>query len=166
MFRLARVLAWKERQEREALSALAAVERQLADLEAGADALVRERGTLPDHESDVERLAAWARYAEGLRRRESSLRARARGLAPQVEERRGAHRELRQEVEGLRKLREREIRRRRKRWERSQQEQLDDIAARRFLPGAGNFFPLETEPPANAAAGSGGNQGTGTGIPA
>ena len=166
MFRLARVLAWKERKEREAMSELARVERRLAELQAGADALARERTELPDADHEFERLVAWARYAEGLRRREASLRERARGLAPEVEEKRREHRELRQEVEGLRKLREREVCRVRKRRERSQQEQLDDIAARRFLPGAGNFFPFETEPPADAATGSGGNQGTGTGVSA
>ena len=166
MFRLARVLKWKERQEREALSELAHVERKLAELESGADRLARERGELPDGEHEIERLVVWARYAEGLRRREASLRDRARGLAPEVEEKRRVHRELRQEVEGLRKLREREVTRTRRRRERSQQEQLDDIAARRFLPGAGNFFPLETAAPADPATGSGGNQGTGTGVSA
>jgi flagellar export protein FliJ len=141
LFRLDKVLAFKERLEREARVELAEAESRLADLELRAHELRRERGDLPDCAGDPEDLARWAQYGEALRRKECSVRERARAFLPRVEERRLAHRGLRQEVEGLRKLKEREDRRRRTRRERQAQEHLDDAAGRPFVPGAGSFFP-------------------------
>jgi hypothetical protein len=53
------------------------------------------------------------------------------------------HTERRQEVEGLRKLRERALLRRRKDRERKLQETIDDAASRRRFPSPGTDFRVE-----------------------
>jgi len=143
MFRLARVLRWKERVEREALVRRATVEAALRELADAGARLRGERSGLPDREeTDLASLVGWAGYADGLRRREERIRRRMDELRPRVNEAIRAHVAARREVEGLRKLEEREVRRRRRRFERRQQELLDDAAARPFLPGGGTEFPV------------------------
>ena len=108
MFRLAKVLSWKERLEKEARVELAALEARQSRLEHDATQAAATRRSAPDAgEMSIDDLAAWAQYAESLRRRESQLREEAGRLTPEVEEKRQAHLVLRQEVEGLRKLQER-----------------------------------------------------------
>lgn len=145
MFRLARVLRWKERLEREALTKRAVVEAALRELGQAATRLRTQRQELPDRtDADLATLVTWTNYADALRRREERVRHRMDELRPQVEEAVRVHLAARREVKGLQKLEEREGRRQRKRVERHQQEALDDAASRRFLPGGGTEFPPPT----------------------
>jgi flagellar export protein FliJ len=142
MFRLDKVLRWKERLEKEALARRAAAEAALYDLERAAARLRDERVSVPDtSDGCVDTLVRWAGYAEALRRQEERVRLRAVKLRPEVEEARRAHLEIRREVEGLRKLKERTRRRHLRQVARAQQEILDDAASRPFLPGSGSKFP-------------------------
>lgn len=146
MFRLAKVLSWKERLEREARVEFAALEARQSRLEHDATLAAETRQAAPNGETlGIEELAAWAQYAEGLRRREHQLREEANRLAPELEEKRQAHLALRQEVEGLRKLKERAERSAKKHRERTAQAEMDDLAGRRSLPGSGNPFRVGSE---------------------
>ncbi len=147
MFRLDKVLHVRERQEREARARRLAAEARARELSDAADRLHEERLDLPDGESgDPEDLAGWVRYAEGLRRRETAVRSRLEELRPHVDAAVRAHQELHREVEGLKRLRERTLQRRRKRQERRAQEAMDDVASRPFVPGGGNDFRPPTGP--------------------
>ncbi|MCA9753660.1 MAG: flagellar FliJ family protein [Gemmatimonadetes bacterium] len=148
MFRLAKVLAWKERLLEDARRELLLAQRQLDELEFQAERAVQERRDLPNGATDdVETLAAWARFADSLRGRESRLRTRMESLRPQVEERRETHRALKREVSGLEKLRERQEALARKRRDTRQQELLDDFASRPSVPGPGRTFPSHPPEP-------------------
>ncbi|NNE43679.1 MAG: hypothetical protein HKN12_05700 [Gemmatimonadetes bacterium] len=142
MFRLDRVLQWKERVERAALSERMVLENREAELRRALAASRRSRAAAPEpaETSTVEDLMAWSQWAEGLRRNEFRLQQRMNALQPELEEKRQAHLEARREVEGLRKLRERWERARKKRLEKRNQEATDEVAARRFLPGSGRTF--------------------------
>jgi len=142
MFRLARVLRYKERLEKEAFVRRTDAEARLRQLEVAARTFRDDRSRLPDTpETDVRALAIWADYAEGLRERERRVRSRLEALRPEVTEAVRTHVDARREVEGLRRLRERTLKRARRRRERSRQDLLDDVAARPFVPGGGNEFP-------------------------
>ena len=146
MFRLAKVLSWKERLEKEARVELAALEARQSRLEHDATQAAATRRSAPDAgEMSIDDLAAWAQYAESLRRRERQLREEAGRLTPEVEEKRQAHLVLRQEVEGLRKLQERAEKRAKQERERAAQAEMDDLAGRRSLPGGGNPFRVDSE---------------------
>ena len=149
MFRLDKVLRFRETEEREARAIRADFERRADTMDASADGLRRERDEVPEGDAGagdnerVRELATWAAYSEGLRRKERSLRKRLGQFRPQVAEKVRIHTEIRKEVEGLRKLRDREYARRRKERERKQQETIDDAAARRKVPQPGTGFRLE-----------------------
>lgn len=146
MFRLAKVLSWKERLEREARAELAALEARQSRLEHDATLAAETRRAAPDTgEMSIDDLAAWAQYAESLRRREGQLREEAGRLGPELEEKRHAHLALRQEVEGLRKLRDRAEKRAKQDRERTAQAEMDDLAGRRRLPAGGNPFRFGSE---------------------
>ena len=139
MFRLAKVLRFKERLEKEALAHRARAEARLRELEDAATSCRVERSRLPDDaEATLESLVAWASYADGLRERERRVRERLEGFRPEVAEAVHAHVEAKREVEGLRRLRERTLLRQRRKRERAQQELLDDVASRPFVPGGGS----------------------------
>lgn len=150
MFRLDKVLRYKERLEQEALIRRAAAEAKLRELEGAAAHFRQERGLLPNQEeSDVAQLAAWSKYAEGLRDRERRLLKRVGDLRPQVAEAVQQHVNAKREVEGLRRLRERTLLRQRKDRERKQQDLIDEAASRTFMPGPGTDCPengAEPEP--------------------
>jgi hypothetical protein len=157
MFRLGKVLEWKERLEEDARARRLAVETRATEIAREADRLRAERGRFPDVEptSDVlAELAAWARRSELLRRGERSARARLEAMRTELEARRAEHLALRQEVESLRKLRDRRLREERRLREGKMQETIDEAAARRFLPGAGRKFPgaAPPAPPAGSPA--------------
>ena len=145
MFRLAKVLEWKELLEKEARAERLRAEQRATDLARDAARTRSERRSFPDDQAadaGIEELAAWAKRSELLRRRETALLQRLESLRPELEAKRAAHLELRRDVESLRKLRDRTLREQRRRRERAAQELLDDAGARRFLPGAGNGFPI------------------------
>jgi len=138
MFRLDKVLRYKERLEQEARGKRAIAEASLYELQDAVERLRGERRGLPDIDgADFEALRTWAGYAEGLRRREARVQRRIGQLRPEVEELVRAHLAIRREVEGLRKLKERTRRRQRKRREGQAQTALDEAAARTILPGGG-----------------------------
>jgi flagellar export protein FliJ len=147
LFRLHRLLEWKETLARQAWAQRAALEHKVETMRGTAERLRAERAGLraappeKDGAEAIAELAQWARYAEGLRRREESLRARLEALRPELESRVRAHTELQKEVKGLHKLRLRALRRRKKRSEKRQQDSIDDAAARRSFPGSGRSFP-------------------------
>lgn len=160
MFRLDKVLEWKERLEEEARAARLAVKARAMELSREADRLRAERRGFPNdapEENAVETLRAWSRRAELLRRTESGVRARLEALRGPIELARAAHLAARREVESLRRLRDRKLREERRRRERKMQEVIDDAAARRFLPGTGRKFPYrpsETDSRGPSARGS------------
>lgn len=174
MFRLDRVLQWKERVERSALADRMKLENRDAELRRALASSREARGTSrgPAGEPSVEELMTWSRWAEGLRRREQAIEQRLEALQAPLEEKRRAHQEARREVEGLKKLRERWERDRKKRREKRNQEAMDEVAARRFLPGSGRTFreepdaeagSRETDAPKSGFSPSDApNQGTGT----
>lgn len=174
MFRLRKVLEWKELLERRARAERAQAERRTREIE---DALVRlaeTRASFPDavggRTAVVEDLVAWSRFGEGIRRREDALRQRLEALRPELERKMRAHLEIRREVEGLRRLRERALEAHRKRIERKMQETIDDVAGRRKLPASGTKFPEvpvgvagargESTPEPRFPGGDGPNRGT------
>lgn len=141
MFRLDKVLDLKERQEKELRAGRLMAEAQAAELDNTARRLVEERRSLPDGGTDVETLLRWSRYSDGLRRREASVRQRRKDFQAKLEVAVQRHLELRQEVEGLKRLKERTLARRKKLRDRRAQEAIDDVAARPFVPGGGKKFP-------------------------
>jgi len=149
MFRLAKVLEWKERLEEEVRARRLAAEARATEITREADRLREERGRFPDVEPAADviaELAAWARRSELLRRGERSARARLEAMRTELEARRAEHLAIRQEVESLRKLRDRRLREERRLRESKMQETIDEAAARRFLPGAGRKFPGAAPP--------------------
>lgn len=174
MFRLRRVLEWKELLERRARVARVEVERRAGEIEDALGRLAETRASFPDAAGErtavVEDLVAWSRFGEGLRRREALLRKRLEALEPEREQRVREHLEIRREVEGLRRLEERASEARRKRIERKMQEAIDDVAGRRKLPVTGTKFrelPAgmagargENAPEPRVPAGDGPNRGT------
>jgi hypothetical protein len=148
LFRLAKVLGWKRRQERSALVDRAAAEHRAAVLEGAMRDAVQARAAFPDAAADTESLRAWSEWGEGLRRKEDLLARRLQALRPEVEEKARVHQELRREVKGLERLEERHVAALRKRREHLAQEGLDEAAARRSLPGDGRNFPSEAAVPA------------------
>jgi hypothetical protein len=144
VFRLDKVLEWKERLEEEARAGRLEVEARAAALARAADRLRAERHAFPDAPPGgdvVEGLRAWARRAELLRRSERLTRDRLAAMSEEIAAKRAAHWAIRREVESLRRLRERTLREERRRRERKMQEVIDDAAGRRFLPGPGRKFP-------------------------
>jgi hypothetical protein len=157
MFRLGKVLEWKERLEEDARARRLAVEARATEIEREADRLRAERGRFPDDEPTrdvLAELAAWACRSELLRRGERSARARLEAMRIELEARRAEHLAIRQEVESLRKLRDRRLREERRLREGKMQETIDEAAARRFLPGAGRKFPAAAPlaPPSGSPA--------------
>ncbi len=154
MFRLDKVLRHKENLEKEARLERLAFERRVDEMTDGLARLQAERADLPEGdageagEERIRELAAWSGYAEGIRRREISLEERLTGFRPKVDEKIRIHTGLRQEVEGLRKLRDREFSRWKKKRERKLQETIDDAASRRRLPGPGSQFRIDDSPEA------------------
>jgi flagellar export protein FliJ len=145
MFRLDKVLRYKERLEQEARGKRAVAEASLYELEAAVERLRGERRSLPDVDgADFEALRTWAEYADGLRSREARVQRRIGQLRPEVAALVRAHLEVRREVEGLRKLKERARVRRRKKREGQAQATMDEAASRTILPGGG----MECRPPA------------------
>ncbi|MGQ0720030.1 MAG: flagellar export protein FliJ [Candidatus Eiseniibacteriota bacterium] len=159
MFRLAKVLSWKEGLERLARVERLEVERRAEELQRAITGLEDTRKHFPDGgpgPDGADDLALWSGFGEGLRRKEQMVRRRLAALEPLLEEKRRAHVELSREVKGLERLEERDAAREKKRRERKAQEAIDDVAGRRNLPGAGREFPggaapergaLGTEPP-------------------
>ena len=144
MFRLDKVLEWKERLEEEARAARLAIEARATELSREADGLRAERHRFPDDaagEDALEDLRAWSRRAELLRRAERGVRARLDAMQGPIALARAAHLSARREVDSLRRLRDRRLREQRRMRERKLQEVIDDAAARRFLPGSGRKFP-------------------------
>ena len=149
-FRLDKVLEWKETLEKEARSRRFAAEEHAESLRNGA-ALARSRRESipddlenPDRPAPVEDLTEWAAFAERMRKREEKLVRDGEMFQPTLEEKVRAHLQLRQDVEGLRRLREKALERRRRLGEKRAQETLDDAAARTKLPAPGNAFPANT----------------------
>jgi flagellar export protein FliJ len=159
LFRLARVLKWRESLEREARVERFTAESHADSLaESAREARARRedvpaRLLRPDGPVPIDELAAWSGFAEALRRREESLGRRLGAFRPTLEEKVRAHLDLRKEVEGLRKLREKAQAAEKARRERQAQEAADEAASRRKLPPDGKDCP--------APAASGGT-GTGT----
>lgn len=138
MFRLDKVLRYKERLEQEARGRRAIAEASLHELEEAAVRLRGERRSLPDvDDADFEALRTWAEYADGLRGREARVQQRIAKMRPEVEALARAHLAIRREVEGLRKLKERTRIRQRKRRENQAQAAMDEAASRTILPGGG-----------------------------
>jgi hypothetical protein len=139
VFRLEKVLRWKEGLERDARARRLEIERKVADVE-GEMARTRERReAAPDVPVDVADLALWSRYLESLRRMESRLQERLDGLRVVLEARIQEHVALRRDVKGLERLAQKDEARRKRRRERRAQENQDDAASRTHLPHAGNF---------------------------
>lgn len=156
MFRLAKVLSWKEGLERLARAERLEVERRAEELQRTISRLEDTRRIFPDSGAGPEgadELALWSGFGEGLRRKEQAVRRRLAALEPLLEEKRRAHVELSCEVKGLERLEERDAARERKRRERKAQEAIDDVAGRRNLPGGGREFP-GAAPPARDALGT------------
>lgn len=138
MFRLDKVLRYKERLEQEARGRRAIAEASLHELEEAVTRLRAERRSLPDVDgTDFEALRTWAEYADGLRGREARVQQRIARMRPEVDALVRAHLAIRREVEGLRKLKERTRIRQRKRRDGQAQASMDEAASRRFLPGGG-----------------------------
>jgi flagellar biosynthesis chaperone FliJ len=166
MFRLDKVLRWKERLEKEARAERFGLQRRADDLAAERRELEARRAAVPD-EADAAELGEWSRWAEALRHRETHLEMRMEALRPRLQEAVRAHVALRREVEGLRRLRERALEEARRRRERKAQEAIDDAANRRRLPGTGMKFPAHAAARAAAAAGDhrpGTRAGSGQGL--
>jgi len=141
LFRLRTVLEWKESLEIQARVTRLEWEQRERDLAARGAAVRSSEDALPSGTFSVEDLAMWSRYADGLRQRGARLRARLEQLTKEVDVRRRAHDDLRREVAGLRKLKERHETRRRHSLEKQRQEQTDDWSTRRLLPEPGSRFP-------------------------
>ena len=119
MFRLRKVLEWKERLEKAARLERFAAEQTARELEERIGAFAGERRALPETGTDgrpvpVDELAQWSRFGESLRRREHDLRGRLEEFRPELDGKIAAHQDLRVEVKGLHKLKERVLSRRRK----------------------------------------------------
>jgi flagellar export protein FliJ len=148
-FRLRKVLEWKESLEKEARAERLAAEERANTLREMATAARERRERVPacltdgDVPVNVEDLAEWSDFAEQMRRREEKLTERLDEFRPTLEERVRSHVRLRQDVEGLRRLQEKEAERRRKQGEKRAQEALDDAASRTKLPGPGSEFPQD-----------------------
>jgi flagellar biosynthesis chaperone FliJ len=140
MFRLDKVLRWKERLEKEARAERFGLQRRADELAEERLRLEDERAAVPDDGCSGD-LAAWSEWNEAVRRREGMLARRQDALRPKLEDAVRAHLALRREVEGLRRLRERALATARRRRERKAQEAIDDAANRRGLPGGGMKFP-------------------------
>jgi hypothetical protein len=168
LFRLARVLDWKERLEKEARAERLAAEARAAELVREADRMRTRRHGLPDEgprQPGIGELAAWARHADLLRQREQRARARLEAMREELSRARATHVAARSEVESFRRLEERWFRHEKRRRERRMQEVVDEAAARRFLPGTGRMFP---NPPAREAGDGGpdgGEAASGTALP-
>ncbi len=149
-FRLDKVLEWKEILEKEARSRRFAAEEHAESLRNGAALARSRRESIPedleksDQPTPVEDLTEWAVFAERMRRREEKLVRDGEMFRPTLEERVRSHVRLRQDVEGLRRLREKALERRRRLGEKRAQETLDDAAARTKLPDPGSAFPAES----------------------
>ena len=144
MASLVKVREWKERLEKEARAARFEIEIRAADLAREAEDLRRRRHEFPDEAgagADIAELAAWARHADLLRRRETGMRDRLEAMQEEIAAKRAAHLAARSEVESLKRLEERRARERKRLRERKVQEVIDDAATRRFLPGTGRKFP-------------------------
>jgi flagellar biosynthesis chaperone FliJ len=152
MFRLDKVLRWKERLEKEARAERFGLQRRADDLAAERREMEGRRAAAPDDAAAAE-LHEWSRWAEALRHREAHVEQRLEALRPRLQEAVRAHVALRREVEGLRRLRERALAEARRRRERKAQEAIDDAANRRRLPATGTKFP----PPGVATATAAGN---------
>jgi flagellar biosynthesis chaperone FliJ len=152
MFRLDRVLRWKERQEKEARAERFGLQRRADELLDEGRELLARRASAPD-EGDAMEVREWSQWNEGVRHREALIARRLEALRPKLDEAVRAHVALRQEVEGLRRLRERALAEARRKRERKAQESIDDAANRRRLPGTGTKFPS----PGAATAAAGGN---------
>ena len=141
MFRLRKVLEWKESLEKEAHLDRLAVELRARELEGRITRLTAARHSVPDAAPKgldaVAELAAWSHWGEGLRGREEGARTELDGLRPELESRVRAHRELRAEVKGLRELDRRSREGRRRAVERKAGEALDEAGARTKLPEIG-----------------------------
>jgi flagellar biosynthesis chaperone FliJ len=152
MFRLDKVLRWKERLEKEARAERFGLQRRADELrDEGRDLLAR-RASAPD-DGDAMEAREWSQWNEGLRHREDLVARRLDALGPKLDQAVRAHVALRQEVEGLRRLRERALAEARRKRERKAQESIDDTANRRRLPGTGTKFPS----PGAAAVAAGGS---------
>ena len=148
-FRLAKVLEWKENLEKEARTRRFAAEEHAEALRHGA-ALARSlRESIPEHLENPEKpapvqdLTDWSQFAERMRKREEKLVRDGEPIRPTLEEHVRAHVRLRQDVEGLRRLREKSHAWRRRLGARRAQETLDDAAARTKLPDPGSAFPVK-----------------------
>ena len=145
MFRLDKVLHWKEVLERRARVERASAEAKYEGLAAELRRLRNRRDRLPDRirsagDAKIVELAEWSAFVEGLRRREQSLIERMDAFRPEMEEKISVHLELRKDVEGLKRLRERAEERRKHDQEKRHQEVVDDAAARTKLPEPGTDF--------------------------
>ena len=158
MFRLDRVLRHLESLEKKARVVRTEFEHRETELVRSLQRSREERSSIPgaptteSEENRVRELALWSAYAERLRAVEGSLMRRIEGFRPEVEEKVRLHTEARREVEGLRKLKERQLRAMRVRRERKLQETIDDAASRRRLPGPGKNLPA-APPPSGSATG-------------
>lgn len=148
-FRLDKVLEWKETLEKEARTRRLAAEEHAESLRHGAALARSRRESIPenlddaDHPAAVEDLTDWSEFAERLRQREESFTRSGEEFRPTLDERVRAHFRLRQDVEGLRRLREKAREHRRRLGERRAQETLDDAASRTKLPDPGSAFPAD-----------------------
>ena len=148
-FRLDKVLEWKETLEKEARTRRFAAEEHADSLRHEAALARSRREDIPENLTDtddpaaVEDLTEWSEFTERLRRREERFTRSGEEFRPTLEQRVRAHLRLRQDVEGLRRLREKALERRRRLGERRAQETLDDAAARTKLPDPGTAFPVD-----------------------
>ncbi len=143
MFRLEKVLRWKEGLEREAWARRLEIERRVTDVEGEMARTRARREEAPDANTGVEELAKWSAYLESLRRLESRLQGRLEGMRSVLEDRIREHVALRRDVKGLERLADKANARTQQRRERAQQEQLDEAASRTHLPESGKFFRVD-----------------------
>jgi flagellar export protein FliJ len=139
VFRLEKVLRWKEGLEREARVRRLESERRVTHAE---EEMVRTRArreSAPDEGAGIDELARWSRYLESLRRAEARLQSRIDELRLVLEARIREHVELRRDVKGLERLAEKDEARTRRRREKQAQEHLDDAASRTHLPHPGKI---------------------------
>jgi flagellar export protein FliJ len=156
MFRLEKVLRWKEGLEREARARRAEIERRVESVQREIEATRARRERAPDADAHVEELAAWSRYMENLRLIETRLAHRLDELRVILEQRVREHAALRRDVKGLERLREKAEEATRKDRARSAQAHMDDVAGRTKLPPPGKFDrparPIGVEPTREGAA--------------
>ncbi len=139
MFRLEKVLRWKEGLEREARVRRLETERRVTHAEGEMARTRARRESAPDEGAGVAELAQWSRYLESLLRAEARLQSRVDELRLILDARVREHVELRRDVKGLERLAEKEEARTRRRRERRAQEHLDDAASRTHLPHPGKI---------------------------